>query len=465
MELARQFFGIGKMASAQAVRVIESILKKDPRFQQTTEGWQAVGGGTAWQPLDACVWYVLNSEVFQFDQEALRLLSIYEFHPQEKSPAHFTLYLIGSEMNTRKGAETLSERYGLKCSLASPLKALGLLDDLFRKSGVFLRGLQSSKLDWFIRAMEDTGTALPEFFFSLADALRLILPGGNRPSQEDVLSFFNITVRRETPFITELEALPAMLPMLLSELSMAGIVRVDEFFSRIESLYISLDLAPYEFSASGLAEIPEKPGVYLFKNRAGAIIYIGKSINLKQRVRGYFRWRVESDLKLCRIQDETRRFSIITMGSDLEALLEEARLISEHQPEINIQVEIHEMPKEKPLSDVLLVLLPHADDDKVNLFILQPQRIIHRISIHRNHPDLEKIASWLKIGCEDLDAGIPGARSYGPQVFPMAVRWLRKNSHRLTFFKYHDYANLQKVVQAISDALAAELFREKNIYI
>jgi hypothetical protein len=205
--------------------------------------------------------------------------------------------------------------------------------------------------------------------------------------------------------------------------------------------------------------------VYLLKNGSGEIIYIGKSINLQRRLNGYFRWQEEHDPKLLRIQNETRAFSYVTHGSDLEALLEEARLIGEHTPSINTQLDIHDPPAEKKLEDHLLVLLPHANPDMINLFILHRSGTIFRMALSRAAPDAEWLAGTLPRLMSDSPPPAAHLTTYPQRHAPLALRWLRKNSSRLTFFKYHDYATPLAARDAILDGIKNFDNNEKNIFI
>ena len=69
-----------------------------------------------------------------------------------------------------------------------------------------------------------------------------------------------------------------------------------------------------------LNNLPIKPGVYLHKDKHGTIIYVGKAINLRSRVRSYFHANVDS-VKTQRLRREVADIEIITTDSELEALL------------------------------------------------------------------------------------------------------------------------------------------------
>ncbi len=85
-----------------------------------------------------------------------------------------------------------------------------------------------------------------------------------------------------------------------------------------------------------LAQLPESPGVYLFRDGAGQIIYVGKAVSLKNRVRSYFSAAVERNAKVRSMMERARDFEFITTDSEVEALILESNLIKEHRPRYNI---------------------------------------------------------------------------------------------------------------------------------
>ncbi len=78
--------------------------------------------------------------------------------------------------------------------------------------------------------------------------------------------------------------------------------------------------------------LPEAPGIYYFKDQGGAILYVGKAINLKKRVLGHFYDTSEKERQLCRATSE---IDFELSGSDLLALLMEAVAIKRHFPPFN----------------------------------------------------------------------------------------------------------------------------------
>ena len=84
-----------------------------------------------------------------------------------------------------------------------------------------------------------------------------------------------------------------------------------------------------------IARLPDSPGCYLMKDADGVIIYVGKAINLKNRVRSYFRDTAHTP-KVAAMISHIADFDILLCESNLEALCLECNLIKEHQPYYNI---------------------------------------------------------------------------------------------------------------------------------
>jgi excinuclease ABC subunit C len=87
-----------------------------------------------------------------------------------------------------------------------------------------------------------------------------------------------------------------------------------------------------------LDNLARKPGVYLFKDKKGEIIYIGKAVVLRQRVRSYFQDGYEKDYKTQRLVSRIVDLETIITDSEVEALILEANLVREYKPRYNINL-------------------------------------------------------------------------------------------------------------------------------
>ncbi len=87
-----------------------------------------------------------------------------------------------------------------------------------------------------------------------------------------------------------------------------------------------------------LRTLSRRPGVYLFKDARGEVIYVGKAKRLRDRVRSYFRSDHHRSIKTRELVRRIADFETMVVGSEAEALILEANLIKEHQPRFNLQL-------------------------------------------------------------------------------------------------------------------------------
>ncbi len=85
-----------------------------------------------------------------------------------------------------------------------------------------------------------------------------------------------------------------------------------------------------------LKKLPDKPGVYLHKDKLGQVIYVGKAVSLKNRVRQYFQSSRNMDPKVRAMVSHIEEFEYITTNTEMEALILENNLIKKYMPQYNV---------------------------------------------------------------------------------------------------------------------------------
>lgn len=85
-----------------------------------------------------------------------------------------------------------------------------------------------------------------------------------------------------------------------------------------------------------LKKLPTTPGVYMHKDSLGEIIYVGKAVNLRNRVRQYFRKTAKEDPKVAAMVLNIKEFDYIKCATEVEALVLECNLIKKYKPKYNI---------------------------------------------------------------------------------------------------------------------------------
>lgn len=87
-----------------------------------------------------------------------------------------------------------------------------------------------------------------------------------------------------------------------------------------------------------LQTLPTSPGCYLYKDDKGEIIYVGKAVNLRNRVRSYFQKGAKHSPKTRKLVSRIADLDIVVVDSELEALVLECNLIKQHRPHYNIRL-------------------------------------------------------------------------------------------------------------------------------
>ena len=87
-----------------------------------------------------------------------------------------------------------------------------------------------------------------------------------------------------------------------------------------------------------LKSLPQSPGCYLYKDAAGEIIYVGKAVNLRNRVRSYFQKGAKHTAKTRKLVSRITDMDIVVVDSELEALVLECNLIKQHRPHYNVRL-------------------------------------------------------------------------------------------------------------------------------
>ena len=87
-----------------------------------------------------------------------------------------------------------------------------------------------------------------------------------------------------------------------------------------------------------LKKLPQKPGVYMMKDKDGIIIYVGKAVNLTNRVRQYFQSPSGQSPKVRGMTPHIREFEYVVTDNEVEALILECNLIKKHNPKYNVML-------------------------------------------------------------------------------------------------------------------------------
>lgn len=172
---------------------------------------------------------------------------------------------------------------------------------------------------------------------------RMLLPGLRSAGLDSVVLHLGVAVSGRHRATGDAEATAQVLLRLLSLCLERGI-QSDAHLLRFLAPAISGgagraraaerdSTARLEVLARRCRSLPDAPGVYLMRSINGRILYVGKAVSLRRRLASYFNGGVPTKVKRLLLKVET--IEHVQLGSELEALLEESRLIKQHQPPFN----------------------------------------------------------------------------------------------------------------------------------
>ena len=346
-DLARRWLGLGVVDEAMADRVLGPVLGADPRLERTPAGWTVrETDGPAWDagpPLDGpfvAGWAPARPEIAGFHRSGER----------------------GRPYGVTLGGEGEARRVETRLGRAFPRPVVPVLDVVRT-----LRGYRGS-----------------------ADPVR-------------IAEFLGIPhVEREGP-AGRAEALAATWEVLAAELALEGVTTPTGLAGLVAERREPADLAGRRFGPADLEALPEGPGVYVFRDGAGAPLYVGQSGCLRARVGSYFAG-LPRDEKDREIRREADRLEVRETESGLAALVLEARLIRRLAPRLNRRREVR---REPPPDGILWE--PRPGRPGAVLWVVRAGTLVARVLVA---PGPNRVPAAIARAVEVLFAG-PGEEAAG----------------------------------------------------
>lgn len=206
---------------------------------------------------------------------------------------------------------------------------------------------------------------------------------------------------------------------------------------------------------------PLGPAVYFFRDAAGAVLYVGKALNLRRRLRAHFarqRWRTLKPLMARVASIEWQE-----VGSELEALLVESHWIEQLAPAVNVQRKRNDPPRGRARN--VVVLLPSLEAAEVTVIAARRDGAVLNQTTRRDGSELVTVANAL------VDFFAAAARtSKGPDgpartQASIVFAWLRQRGAGATQFDADDGINGSEWCRKLSRALSSkELFHERLMF-
>jgi len=220
-----------------------------------------------------------------------------------------------------------------------------------------------------------------------------------------------------------------------------------------------------------VGKLPSKPGVYLFKDKNRRIIYVGKSVNLKSRVKSYFQPDSQLGPKTTLMVKEIRKIDYISVDSEIEALLLEASLIKKCQPKYNIIWKDDKSPLYIKITvgdKIPIVTTARREKETREVLLFGPfprssvargvLKTLRRIFPYCQHKKIQKSCLWVHLGlCPDPYRG--DLRAYKNNIKNIIMILRGQNKKVITrleremkiLSKREDFENAAKVKRQIEE--------------
>ncbi len=219
----------------------------------------------------------------------------------------------------------------------------------------------------------------------------------------------------------------------------------DEIERWIEEAVVKVDFSRFAFGRDLLTRVPELPGVYLMRDRAGEVIYVGKAGNLRRRLRSYFAPRALEDAKVARIHSQLYSLEFQTCATEVEALLLEMRMIRDFHPAINLQTEVHEQPGRYGRGRNLLLLVPVGNAAKI--YFLKNGAFVAEQSVPLGGAPSKKLGAKIRSLYFRTRRSEP--EGIDERENEIVARWISKNRRRLNFLDVDEAGTCESVLRQL----------------
>lgn len=211
-----------------------------------------------------------------------------------------------------------------------------------------------------------------------------------------------------------------------------------------------LDWSRFAFDRAWLDALPATPGTYRFLDAGGELLYVGKSKNLRDRLRSYFREDRPRPARVERLLARLARIEVEPSGSELEAMLREAAAIRSERPSGNVQRAVHARGDRARRLRSILILEPGEGRTALRAYLIHRGRLIGSVPVGPRGGGLRKIERLLEDRFFEVREGPGPGHVEGPDLdVEVVVRWLAANRDRVVAFDPTDLRTSREVIERL----------------
>lgn len=423
-EIAREALGLKGAVGPVAQQVVRAAAEADARIAEVGEGRWAIREAPVERGLRTTPYAVLH--VGRPDDGSL---TVTVTRVTFKGADEVTSFTLGTERNGAATASVQALRDLLEGTVPAAYRFAGARDAVNRATR-------------FLAGREGVGAGL-----CLARLARRAFP--RRPIRNciDIADALGLSYVDGADPVSAVRAQGELLLGLLERFEARDVDTIEALGEDLQPTVTAVDFEAFAFDEAYLDDLPAGPGVYVMRDADGQVIYVGKSIHLRDRVKTYFAKRSEREEKTLKILERIWTVEVETVGSELEALILEARLIQATRPEFNKQVDVHERGSGETGRGPFLLVLPSADPDSVELFCVRPDRPIARTRVRKDLADAAEAWSWVDGFFDGETVEIDDVERAGHHILD---GWMTRNGPKVNMIGVDDAGdreNLRRLVE------------------
>ncbi|MFW6138437.1 MAG: nucleotide excision repair endonuclease [Spirochaetota bacterium] len=378
LEILKDFFKINSNDNELAGKIVEPILSQDTRFRQKPDSrWNAVKIDSIEElPIMEAPFILFyiddirsTGAAGQSDHE--KLFSLIEKHS-------CTALYKGGKLDESISLKQALEQANRYLFVPHDHKSLGRLKKIYR---------MISPLRLEVKTL------------SVKSLLAQLYPDKKLDTWDAILREFSLVSLHSDRPSSKVRTLRHILEHALHRVQENGFHTTSQLLEFSQRGRKEVDLSSFGFDREYLKRIPEAPGVYLFYNREKQVLYAGKTTNLKNRINSYFWNTGESIEKIRGLLEQLYSIEYRILGSDLEALVEEYKLIDLHRPPFNSRMNI---PRRVVRSSDKVYVLPSPAQGMMKLYFISDSAplIEYNFDCSGKNPEVTDIIEKIQEGSD-----------------------------------------------------------------
>ncbi|MFI5274800.1 MAG: exonuclease domain-containing protein, partial [Ktedonobacterales bacterium] len=354
-ELAGEIFGSAALPAGLASpweRLVTPLLRPSPVFTAHEDGrWGLAAWNAAPQQLEEVEFAVLDVETTGLAPGRHRLIEVGVVLVRGNDIGTFYSRLVNPE---RAIPQFITKFTGISNAMVRrSAKAPVVLDAL--RAFIGERPIVGHNIGFDLSFLNfeaercGMGVAFPQEGVDTIALARRYLPGMRRAKLDRVAAALHVVVRDRHRALPDARITAQVFAQLLALARGEGCATLEDLYRVLDGVAPARNSMPHTrptgkiyLNPAWRQQFPLEPGVYLMKDDAGEVIYVGKAKCLRDRLQSYYSQPLGYSRKLDGLLQSVRAIETRVLGSELEALLVESALIKELQPRYNVQLRNYE---------------------------------------------------------------------------------------------------------------------------